>query len=562
MRLSRIQATEWKKCREDPAYFIQKYIWIRHPMRGKIKFALYEWQKELVGRLHRRENVLVIKSRQVGVSWAAGAYVVYLITFRADIEASLFSIGERQAISLLGKIKYMYRSLPTWLRHKVVENNQKSLAVAVYQFNAITGETEINSTSRINSYPSSPDSGRGETPNFVLFDEHAAQQNDEEVWGAVQPSLLHGGQCVSVSTPKNYDTQYAKLYEEVFGQRLEGWFGMRVHYTDCGFDREWLSRVTVGMTPAQIRQEYEMEFFQGENPVFDASSLAAVYRPMVHEGGQIKLFRQWQMLYSVAGLNDLTHDAFDEEFARISRLIEKTERCFTGVDSSEGKRKDQNSVTTLNEYGVQVACNHNDLSLPQWSGYTGENGQDVPGFVSRWIEVYPGNVVVEENGPGLAVYNRLRVEDTGMTTVRMKRASDNQNRTGSKTRIINALVLAMAGKNIIITDPITYNQMLAYQKDENTGKMSAPKGRLDDAVMSLAWANYSLDMEGRHSLSDALPMTTGTRIFGDTDMRNAINVGAVGGDGLAGFGPKVDVNKFGIRGEWGDFDIERIRSLR
>ena len=87
-----LQATEFKKCSQDPKYFIKNYVKIRHPKRGTIKFDTYGWQDDIVDHIHTGKNVVLLKSRQLGASWIIGAYIVWLITFRLNIEASLFSV--------------------------------------------------------------------------------------------------------------------------------------------------------------------------------------------------------------------------------------------------------------------------------------------------------------------------------------------------------------------------------------------------------------------------------------------------------------------------------------
>ena len=565
MRLNKFQAAEWKKCKVDPIYFITKYISIKHPARGKIPFDLYDWQKELIEYLINDLNVIILKSRQVGASWSVGAYIIWLITFHSNVECQLFSIGERQAINLLRKIKFMYRSLPHWLKHTVVENNKKRMAVSITKLDATTGERIVTSISSIDSYPSSADSGRGESPNFVFFDEHAAQPNDSELWSAVYPALQHGGQCASCSTPKGYDCEFARLWEDVERGMLNGWKAMRVHYTDCGFGEDWIDKVGVGMTPAQIRQEFELEFMQGNNPVFSAVDLASCYRPLEHPRGRKGLILEWAKMYAIAGGKKvfegegrLTREQFDAEYTQLLDTINATREFYTGVDTSEGKGKDQNSITTLNEYGVQIACDHNNLTLPQWAGYTDEGGQEHLGFVARWHEQYPGLMTIEENGPGMTVYNRVKFIDT-TNSIRTKRAADNIHRTGLKTRIINDLVLAFAGRQIIITDPVTYEQLLAYQKNEKTGKMGAPKGRKDDAVMSLAWAYYTLKLHGLRTFEGVPAQTGGHRIFTghiqDLIRANPIEAHA-GGFSAA---PMADL---GVADFDYDFSLERVRSLK
>ena len=39
---------EYIKCASDPVYFLKKYCVIQHPIKGKIPFALYDFQEKSV----------------------------------------------------------------------------------------------------------------------------------------------------------------------------------------------------------------------------------------------------------------------------------------------------------------------------------------------------------------------------------------------------------------------------------------------------------------------------------------------------------------------------------
>lgn len=42
------QLQEFVSCSRDPLYFMENYIYIQHPTRGKIQFEAYDFQKELI----------------------------------------------------------------------------------------------------------------------------------------------------------------------------------------------------------------------------------------------------------------------------------------------------------------------------------------------------------------------------------------------------------------------------------------------------------------------------------------------------------------------------------
>ena len=39
---------EYVRCANDPVYFLKKYSFIQHPIKGKIPFALYDFQEKTV----------------------------------------------------------------------------------------------------------------------------------------------------------------------------------------------------------------------------------------------------------------------------------------------------------------------------------------------------------------------------------------------------------------------------------------------------------------------------------------------------------------------------------
>ena len=46
-KLKQLIQKEYKKCAVDPIHFLMKYCQIQHPIRGKVPFHLYEFQKKI-----------------------------------------------------------------------------------------------------------------------------------------------------------------------------------------------------------------------------------------------------------------------------------------------------------------------------------------------------------------------------------------------------------------------------------------------------------------------------------------------------------------------------------
>jgi len=60
------QLKELYACAKDPLYFMQQYLYVQHPTRGKIQFKAYEFQKELITNYWSHRNVIAMIPRQSG----------------------------------------------------------------------------------------------------------------------------------------------------------------------------------------------------------------------------------------------------------------------------------------------------------------------------------------------------------------------------------------------------------------------------------------------------------------------------------------------------------------
>lgn len=60
------QLIEWKKCYDDPAYFIKTYVKIVHIDHGVVPFNLWDFQEKLVDDLHNNRFVIGLWGRQMG----------------------------------------------------------------------------------------------------------------------------------------------------------------------------------------------------------------------------------------------------------------------------------------------------------------------------------------------------------------------------------------------------------------------------------------------------------------------------------------------------------------
>ena len=81
------QIEEFQKCLDPvsgPLYFAKNYVYIQHPVRGKVPFELYEFQEELIEAYHMNRFCVAMLSRQMGKTTVAAAYILWFAMFVPD----------------------------------------------------------------------------------------------------------------------------------------------------------------------------------------------------------------------------------------------------------------------------------------------------------------------------------------------------------------------------------------------------------------------------------------------------------------------------------------------
>lgn len=60
------QIQELLKCKNDPIYFIKKYVKIQRPGKGIINFDMYDFQETIIKSFQKYRNTLLLLPRQSG----------------------------------------------------------------------------------------------------------------------------------------------------------------------------------------------------------------------------------------------------------------------------------------------------------------------------------------------------------------------------------------------------------------------------------------------------------------------------------------------------------------
>lgn len=196
------QLKEIVKCKNDPIYFIQNYIYIRHPKRGKIKFSLYDYQADMVRRYHSNRFCITLSARQTGKTETSCAYLLWYAIFHADKTVLVASNKSTNAMEIIRKIQFAYEELPDWLKpgHDDANWNKHTCA--------------WDNKSRIVSTTTSADSGRGMAISLLYCDELAFVKNfvAAQFWDSIFPTISTGGSVILSSTPNGDTGLFAEMW--------------------------------------------------------------------------------------------------------------------------------------------------------------------------------------------------------------------------------------------------------------------------------------------------------------------------------------------------------------
>jgi hypothetical protein len=207
---SRYQA-ETHKCRRSPAYFLDTYGRIYDATRAAwVPFRLWPEQLKTLGTIRDNRLVVILKARQLGLTWLVLGFALWLLLFHPAATVLLFSRRDDEATDLLKtRLRGMYDRLPPWLKVRsfVVDNDH---------------EWELSNGSRVLAFPTT--AGDSYTATLAVVDEADLVPDLGRLMAAVKPTIDGGGRMILLSRADKSRPQsvFKKIYTAA-KQRLTGW---------------------------------------------------------------------------------------------------------------------------------------------------------------------------------------------------------------------------------------------------------------------------------------------------------------------------------------------------
>ena len=177
---------EWLRCRQDVGYFAERYGWL-YDATVQEWLPFYPWasQRQALRLMEAERLLVVLKARQLGLSWLALVYALHRMIFESPATVLLFSVREAEAIELLDRLREMYARLPRWLRARRVVRNERTVF-------------ETSMGSRVIAF--STKAGRSYTGTLAIVDEADFVPDLGSFLNAVKPTVDAGGKLFLIST--------------------------------------------------------------------------------------------------------------------------------------------------------------------------------------------------------------------------------------------------------------------------------------------------------------------------------------------------------------------------
>jgi hypothetical protein len=455
---------ELMKCGASCGYFIDHYCYIDDTQgdgdgSGVIPFKLWSYQVGLLWKIEQEDLklLIILKARQLGLSWLVCAYELWRCLFMKSQLILLLSIGEKEAIELLRRVKRMYERLPQWMRDRNPLARRPN-----------TEEMELSNGSRVISLSSSESKGSGYTASSVVLDEFAKNPVANSLFSAIMPTVEAGkGQLIIISTAFGVGGKYHEIWNK--SSRGESNFHTVFFpwWVRPGRDVAWYqAQVDKETDPDRVKENYP------SNPT-EAFRTSGVSR-----------FRQsWVEAQSVNVRDCIPSVQIRGELGKLEnveiyKLPHKERSYIIGADTSEGVGGDLDDAVILD--------------IDTWEEVAHLSGQWEPDYFAKQLMILSraynrAMVAVERNNHGHAVVVTFKLLEFADVT------KDDDQRYGIKTNLkskpemIDGLAEALRDQLVIIHSQATLDEILVYRREPN-GVTSAPPGFHDDRVMSLALA--------------------------------------------------------------------------
>lgn len=191
---------EWIKCSQSCLYFIDNYVQIYEATQATwVPFNLWPGQVSTLETILDNRLTIILKARQLGMTWLTLAYALWLMTFKPIVTSLVFSRRDDEATYLLERVRGMYKRLPPWAQSKKIVTSNAHI-------------WEMYNSSIMYGFPTT--AGDSYTASLAIVDEADLVPDLDALMNAVKPTIDGGGKMIllSRSNKDEPDSPFKNLY--------------------------------------------------------------------------------------------------------------------------------------------------------------------------------------------------------------------------------------------------------------------------------------------------------------------------------------------------------------
>ncbi|GAB4434196.1 MAG: terminase [Anaerolineae bacterium] len=482
---------EWETCAASALYFAHHYIYIYDKvLEDWIPFTLWRAQAQTLQAFQRYKRVVVLKARQIGLTWLALAYALWKMLFHPIQTVLLFSRRDDEAVELLDfRLKGMYARLPRWMQARTVEANN-----AHYW--------ELSNGSRARAFPTN--AGDSYAGTIAIADEFDLVPDQGKLMRAVEPAVGDGGQMILLSrADKTQPNSRFKAIYKAAKQDLNEWHAVFLPwYVHPERTAQWYAEKKA----ATIEETGSADDMFEQYPATDDEALAArtlnkrfapgwlaqcyhSERPLITLGVTPFTVREDGAALLVAGQAYVTAsvDVPAIPGLKIWRLPQRELAYVMGADPAEGlPSSDDSSLTVVEDATGEEVARLDGKYEPK---------AVFPGHIIALGRFYNrAPVMVERNNHGHAVIGHLQNAGYRVLGDPHDRRAGWNNSPAGKVRLYDDGAATFMSGDAIVHDDGTFYQLQSIEKDT----LRAPEGEHDDKADSFVLAQAARHIARPH----------------------------------------------------------------
>lgn len=220
----------------------------------------WHWHRDILDSWLANVVSLELKARQIGITWLAALYALWIALMRPGTRVLILSTGEDEAKKVITRIWGMYQSLPHYMRDHVAVTKPARQGSTPSQEIELTHHGSLK-RSVILALPATESAGHGETAALVILDEYARQDYARSIWKGTFPVIDGGGRAIIISTANGVSNElsgegnffhylWVNSLSMGIARRFLGWF---LHPDR---DEKWYSDVASRLPPNERAEQY------------------------------------------------------------------------------------------------------------------------------------------------------------------------------------------------------------------------------------------------------------------------------------------------------------------